>query len=76
MDHRVDTVTPLDVTTNPLRDIKGKLDSAKGLSDDSRKYIPGWWLNPVFQAEQRSKNASSSLGIGPMALNNVFRFFL
>lgn len=74
--HRVDTVTPLDVTTKPLVDIKDKIQAAKNRAKDARAGRSGWWLNPLFQVEQRQKNASSSMGTGPMALNNVFRFFL
>lgn len=76
MKHRIDTTTPLDVTTAPLLRVKNEIDVAKNIASDPRDKKSGWWLNPVFQAEQRSKNAGSSLGIGPMALNNVFRFFL
>lgn len=76
MHHRIDTTTPLDVTTQPLLRVKQEMDEAKNIASDPRDKKSGWWLNPVFQAEQRAKNAGSSLGIGPMALNNVFRFFL
>ena len=74
--HRVDTVTPLDVTTDPLRAIKDDIDNLKGVSKDPRTKKGGWFLNPVFQIEQRTKNAGSSAGIGPMALNNVVRAFI
>lgn len=76
MEHRIDTTTPLDVTTQPLVRVKNEIETAKGIATDNRDSKAGWWLNPLFQAEQRAKNAGSSLGIGPMALNNVFRFFL
>lgn len=74
--HRIDAVTPLDVTTNPLRRIKDEIQEKKNRLRDARGQHAGWWLNPIFQVEQRQKNAGSSLGTGPMALNNVFRFFL
>lgn len=74
--HRIDAVTPLDVTTNPLRRIKDEIQEKKNRLRDARGQHAGWWLNPIFQIEQRQKNAGSSLGTGPMALNNVFRFFL
>jgi hypothetical protein len=46
--HRVDTVTPLDVTTDPLRAIKDDIDNLKGVSKDPRTKKGGWFLNPVF----------------------------
>lgn len=34
-----------------------------------------YYLNPTFQTAQKKKNAGSDAGIGPMALNSVFRYF-
>lgn len=34
-----------------------------------------YYTNPVFQTAQKKKNAGSDAGIGPMALNSVFRYF-
>lgn len=42
---------------------------------DYEKTIDGYHLGTVFQTAQKVKNAGSDGGIGPMALNSVFRFF-
>ena len=75
-DNRIATITPLDVTTDPLRDIKDQIEAIRKTSKDPREEQSGWFLNPLFQAEQRTKNSGSDNGIGPMALNNTFRAFI
>lgn len=42
---------------------------------DYENMIDGYHLGTVFQTAQKLKNAGSDGGIGPMALNSVFRFF-
>lgn len=65
--------TPLDVCTSPVEDfITEKLSVKHGSAVDS-KTIDGYFANPVFQTDQKAKNASSNEGIGPMALNSAFR---
>lgn len=73
--HMLDATTPLDVTIGPLKDIKSKIEAIVGAgSDDVSQDM--WYLNPIFQTDQKIKNSGSDNGIGPMALNNVFRFFI
>lgn len=73
--HMLDATTPLDVTIGPLKDIKDKIEKIVGKgSDDVSQDM--WYLNPIFQTDQKIKNSGSDNGIGPMALNNVFRFFI
>lgn len=73
--HMLDATTPLDVTIGPLKAIKKKIEGIVGKgSDDVKEDL--WYLNPIFQTDQKIKNSGSDNGIGPMALNNVFRFFI
>lgn len=58
--------------------VKGKFVkvSERPMNDaDYEKMIDGYHLGTVFQTAQKIKNAGSDGGIGPMALNSVFRFF-
>lgn len=68
--------TPLDVCTSPVKDFIIEKLSVKHGSDVDPKTIDGYFANPVFQTDQKAKNAASNEGIGPMALNSVFRFLI
>lgn len=75
-EHYLAANTPLDVCTAPLKDfavsLMDKRNRVEGSFDDT---VDGYYLNPIFQTAQKVKNAGSDNGIGPMALNSVFRFF-
>lgn len=73
--HKLEALTPLDVTTAPLIKIKDEIEAITGVNDEAL-LADMYWLNPVFQTDQKIKNAGADNGIGPMALNNVFRFFI
>ena len=78
LDHALATSTPLDVATGPISTFaKKELEvfsggKADGLPDN----LDGFYLNPVFQTRQKKLNSGSDAGIGPMALNSVFQFFV
>lgn len=81
-DHQLAARTPLDVSTGPLKDFlvgaSKKYQTPTTELDDSaqmEKY-DGYYLTPTFQTKQKEKNAGSDQGIGPMALNSVFRYFI
>jgi hypothetical protein len=70
--HFLDATTPLDVTTQPIKDIVGKVD--KYLAD--KKNISSLEaLFPPYQLEIKNNNTGADAGIGPMALINTFRTF-
>lgn len=69
--HILDTTTPLDVSTAPLKEIKKEVDT-----EEKKNFLDLEYLNPVFQTDQKVKNSGSDHGIGPMALNNSFSFHL
>lgn len=71
--HYIDATTPLDVTTEPIKDIKDKI--LKYFEKDTNIY-PLAPLFPAYQEDMKSKNTGADSGIGPMALINVFRTFL
>lgn len=74
-EHMLDKATPLDVTTEPLKRIKDEIEEIVGGNKEEAKHDL-YYTNPIFQTDQKIKNSGSDSGIGPMALNNVFRFFI
>ena len=74
-EHMLDKATPLDVTTEPLKRIKDEIEEIVGGNKEEAKHDL-YYANPIFQTDQKIKNSGSDSGIGPMALNNVFRFFI
>ena len=74
-EHMLDKATPLDVTTEPLKRIKDEIEEIVG-GDVEKNKRDLFYANPIFQTDQKIKNSGSDSGIGPMALNNVFRFFI
>lgn len=68
--HYLAANTPLDVCTDPLKRYAKKVMAMNEVSEEE---YDGYYLNPVFQTKQKMKNAGSDGGIGPMALNSVFR---
>lgn len=73
--HFADTQTPLDVAIDPLKSLSKKVRSARGMSEDV-DLADLWDLTPVYQTDQKVKNQGSDNGIGPMALNLAFQFFI
>lgn len=73
--HFADTQTPLDVAIDPLKSLSKKVRSARGMSEDV-DLDDLWDLTPVYQTDQKVKNQGSDNGIGPMALNLAFQFFI
>lgn len=73
--HYLAANTPLDVCTDPLKKFTQDVMAAHKDGANYEKYA-GFHLNPIFHTEQKVKNAGSDNGIGPMALNSVFRFFI
>lgn len=71
--HYIDATTPLDVTTEPIKDIKKKIIKYFEKDDTIYPLAP---LFPAYQEDMKSKNTGADSGIGPMALINVFRTFL
>ena len=75
--HYLAANTPLDVCTGPIKSfITEEIIKKQGSKRTSYEQQDGYYANPVFQTEQKLKNAESNGGIGPMALNSVFRFFV
>lgn len=73
--HYLAANTPLDVCTAPLKQFaQNEINSEQGTN--LQKTLDGYDVNPSFQTEQKEKNSGSDNGIGPMALNSVFRFFV
>ena len=78
LDHALATSTPLDVATGPISTFaKKELEEySGGKADGLPDNLDGFYLNPVFQTRQKKLNSGSDAGIGPMALNSVFQFFV
>lgn len=78
LDHALATSTPLDVATGPISTFaKKELEEySGGKVDGLPDNLDGFYLNPVFQTRQKKLNSGSDAGIGPMALNSVFQFFV
>lgn len=78
LDHALTTSTPLDVVTIPIHTFaKKELEEYSGSKvDELPDNLDGFYLNPVFQTRQKKLNSGSDAGIGPMALNSVFQFFV
>ena len=68
-EHYVAVNTPLDVSTDAVKNAIGK--SGKDPLESHDLY----YTNPSFQTAQKVKNAGSDDGIAPMALNSVFRYW-
>lgn len=76
-EHYLASNTPLDVCTAPVKDfINNEVRREKKKTGYDFESIDGYYSNPIFQTDQKLKNAASDGGIGPMALNSVFRFFI
>lgn len=76
-EHYLAANTPLDVCTAPLKNFTtNQIKTDDKNEGDYEKTVPGYYANPVFQTAQKVKNSGSDNGIGPMALNSVFRFFI
>ena len=76
-EHYLAANTPLDVCTAPLKNFTtNQIKTDDKNEGDYEKTVPGYYTNPVFQTAQKVKNSGSDNGIGPMALNSVFRFFI
>lgn len=76
-EHYLASNTPLDVCTAPVKDfINKEVRTQKQSTGFNFESIDGYYSNPIFQTDQKLKNAASDGGIGPMALNSVFRFFI
>lgn len=76
-EHYLAANTPLDVCTAPLKNFTtNQIKTNDKNEGDYEKTVPGYYANPVFQTAQKVKNSGSDNGIGPMALNSVFRFFI
>lgn len=75
--HYLEANVPLDVCTGPLKDMAQKeISNEDKANGNLAQTVDGYYLNPVFQTSQKEKNAGSDAGIGPMALNSVFRYFI
>lgn len=71
--HFIDATTPLDVTTQPLKDVVKVMDRYFESDEEITDLSP---LFPAYQEAIKSKNTGADAGIGPMALINVFRTFM
>lgn len=71
--HFIDATTPLDVTTQPLKDVVKVMDRYFESDEEVTDLSP---LFPAYQEAIKSKNTGADAGIGPMALINVFRTFM
>lgn len=75
--HYLEANVPIDVCTEPLKKMaQERIQSDSEAEGNLESNLDGYYLNPVFQTAQKEKNAGSDGGIGPMALNSVFRFFI
>jgi hypothetical protein len=76
-DHALDSSTPLDVCTGPIKEFaKETLNQYRGANTSDQVDLDGYHLNPVFQSVQKKLNSGSDETIGPMALNSVFQAFV
>jgi hypothetical protein len=65
--HVLETTTPLDATTQPLKDAVAALDSIV----DTTKLSDLEALFPSYQLQVKQQNTGADAGIGPMALANT-----